>query len=81
MTRGTPYKFNLLNQSIIKSLWEIGHNFVLKNSNQVIPMALERRLRGILKGRIKNLGDPKLQRYISFNIELLKINKNVCIVF
>ena len=42
MTRGTPYKFTLLNESIIRSLWEIGHTFDLKNPNQVKPMALER---------------------------------------
>ena len=61
MTRGTSYKFALLNQSIIRSLWEIGHNFVLKNPNQVKNVAFERRLRGILKGKILDIEDPKSQ--------------------
>ena len=34
MTRGKSYKFAPLNQSIIRSLWENGHNFVLENLNQ-----------------------------------------------
>ena len=42
MTCGTPYKLALLNQSIIRSLWEIGHKFSLKNPNQVRPVKLER---------------------------------------
>ena len=33
VTRGTPYKVALLKQSIIRSLWEIWHNFVMKNPN------------------------------------------------
>ena len=41
VTRGIPYNFSLLNQSIIRSLWEIGHNFVLENPNQVRPVALK----------------------------------------
>ena len=49
MTRGTPYKFALRNQSIIRSLWEIRHNFDLKNPNQVRPMALERIFIGLPK--------------------------------
>ena len=48
VTRGKSYKFALLNQSIIRSLWEIGHNFVLENPNQVRPVALKREFRGIL---------------------------------
>jgi len=59
MTRGKFYKFALLNQSIIRSLWEIGHNFVLKNPNQVIPMALERRCRGLIQGQKSHIGDIK----------------------
>ena len=49
VTRATPYKFSLLNQSIIRSLWEIGHNIVLKNPNKVRPMELEIIFRGIIK--------------------------------
>ena len=41
VTRGNSYKFALLNQSRIRSLWEIGHNFVLENPNKVRPVALE----------------------------------------
>ena len=52
MTRGTSCNFPLLNQSIIRSLWEIWLNFVLKNQNQVRPVALERRLKGILQDLI-----------------------------
>ena len=62
MTRGTSYKFSLLNQSIIRSLWEIGHNFGLKNPNQVKPMAFERRFKVLLHGQISDTKDPKSQR-------------------
>ena len=47
VTRGKSYKFALLNQSIIRSLWEIGHNFVLKNPNHIRPVALEGSFRGL----------------------------------
>ena len=50
VTRGKSYKFALLNQSRIRSLWEIGHNFVLENPNQVRPVAFERSFRGLLQG-------------------------------
>ena len=50
VTRGKSYKFALLNQSIIRSLWEIGHNFVWKNPNQVRPVAFERSFRWLLQG-------------------------------
>ena len=50
VTHGKSYKFVLLNQSKIGSLWEIGHNFVLKNPNQIKPMAFERSFRGLLQG-------------------------------
>ena len=61
MTRGTPYKLALLNQSIIRSLWKIGHNLALKNPNQVRPMEFERRFKGLLQDRISDIEDPKLQ--------------------
>ena len=48
VTRGKSYKFSLLNQSIIRSLWEIGHNFVLENPNQVRPVAFKIEFYGIL---------------------------------
>ena len=48
VTRGKPYKFALLNQSIIRSLWEIWNKFVLKNPNQVRPLEFERRFIGLL---------------------------------
>ena len=59
VTHGTPYKVALLNQSIIRSLWEIWHNFVLKNPNQVRPMEFERRFRGLLQGLVLDIEDPK----------------------
>ena len=55
VTRGKSYKFALLNQSIIRSLWEIGHNFVLENPNQVRPVAFERSFRGLLQGQISDI--------------------------
>ena len=55
VTRGKSYKFALLNQSIIRSLWEIGHNFVLENPNQVRPMAFEISFRGLLQGLISDI--------------------------
>ena len=48
VTCGKLYKFALLNQSKIGSLWEIGHKFSLKNPNQIRPMAFERIFRGLL---------------------------------
>ena len=48
VTRGKSYKFSLLYQSIIRSLWEIGPNFVLENPNQVRLVAFKREFRGLL---------------------------------
>ena len=62
VTRGKSYKFSLLNQSKIGSLWEIGYNFALKNPNQIRPMAFERSFRRLLQGLISDIEDPKLQR-------------------
>ena len=62
MTCGMPHKFTLLNLSIIRSLWEIGHNFSLRNPNQVRPVALERRLRGLPKYLILDIEDSKSKR-------------------
>ena len=62
VTRGTQYKFTLLNQSIIRSLGEIGHNFVFKNPNQVRIVAFERIFRGLIQGRISDIEDLKSQR-------------------
>ena len=47
VTRGKLYKFALLNQSIIRSSWEIEYKVVLKNPNQVRPVAFERIFRGL----------------------------------
>jgi len=41
---------------------------------------LERKPRGLPQNEISNLGDPKLHRYNTFNIELLQSEKG-CIVF
>ena len=57
VTRGKSYKFALPNQSIIRALWEIGHNFALKNPNQVRPMEFERGFRGLLQGGISDIED------------------------
>ena len=62
MTRGNLYKFALLNQAIIKSLWEIGHNVVLKRPNQVRPIAFKRGFRELPHGLISDIEDPKSQR-------------------
>ena len=48
VTRGKSYKFALLNKYKIGSLWEIGHNFALKNPNQIKPMEFERSFRELL---------------------------------
>ena len=58
VTRGKSYKFSLLNQSKIGSLWEIGHNFALKNLNQIRPVAFERSFIGLLQGLISDIEDP-----------------------
>ena len=60
VTRVKSYNFDLLKQSIIRSLWEIGHKFSLKNPNQVRPVTFERSFKGILQGRISNIEDMKL---------------------
>ena len=62
VTRGKSYKFALLNQSIIRSLWEIGHKFVLENPNQVRPVELEIRFKGIPQGQILDIEDLKPER-------------------
>ena len=77
MTHGMSYKFSLLNQSIIRSLWEIGDKFSLKNPNHVRHMALERRLIGIKQDLRSHIWDLKSQRYICFNIELLEGKKKL----
>ena len=59
MTHGKPYKFALLNQSIIRSFWEIGHNLVLKNPNQVRPVAFVRGFKELSQGQISDIEDPK----------------------
>jgi len=43
-------------------------------------VGLERGLRGISQDAISDLGDPKLQRYNRFNIEILQSEKR-CVVF
>lgn len=75
MTCGTSYKFALLNQFIIRSSWEIGHNSFLKNSILIRPVGLERGLRGLPQDVILDPGDPKLHRYNRFNIKLLEGKK------
>ena len=62
MTCGKSYKFSLLNHSINRSSWEIGHNFALKNPNQVRPVAFKRRFRELLQGQISAIEDLKSQR-------------------
>ena len=59
VTCGTAYKFALLDVYIIRSLWEIGNKFVLKNPNYVRPMAFKRRFRGLLHDQISNIEYPK----------------------
>ena len=59
MTHGMPYKFSLLNQSIISSLWEIGNSFFMKYPNLVTPVQFERSFRGPIKDGILNIEDPK----------------------
>ena len=75
VTRDTLYKFSLLNQSIIRSSWEIGHNSFLKNPILIRPMELERGLRGLPEDEISEPGELKLHRYNRFNIELLEGKK------
>ena len=62
VTRGMSYKFALLHQSIIRSLWETGNKFALKNPNQVRLVAFERRFRGLHQGLISDIEDPKSHR-------------------
>ena len=62
VTRDMSYKFILLNQSIIRPLWEIKHNYVLNHPNQFKPMSVERRFRGLLQDQISDIEDPKSQR-------------------
>ena len=80
MTRGTSYKFALLKRSIIRSSWEIVHNSFLENPIWIRLVALERGHRGLPQVAISELDDPKLQRYIKGNIELLQSEKR-CVDF
>ena len=66
---------SLLNQTIIRSSWEIGHNSFLKNPIFIRPVGLERGLRGLPHDEISDPRDPKLHRYNRFNIELLEGKK------
>jgi len=75
VTRGTSYKFALLNKSILRSSWEIWHNSSLENPILIRLVELEILLRGVPQEEISNLGDPKLQKYIRFNIKLLQSEK------
>ena len=75
MTRGTSYKFVLLNQSIIRSSWEIGHNSFLKNPILIRPIGLKRGLRVLPQDEMLGPVDPNLHRYNRFNIELLECKK------
>jgi len=68
LTRGTSYKFILLNQSIIRSAWEIWHNTSLVNPILIRLAGLERELRGISKDEMLGLGDYKSQRYNRLNM-------------
>jgi len=75
MTRGTSYKFALLNQSIRRSSWEIRHKYFLKNPILIKHVGLERGLTGLPQYEISDPGKPKLHRYNRFNIELLEGKK------
>ena len=59
VTHGTSYKFTRLNQSIIRSLWETGDNFALKNPNQVRLVEFERGFRGLPQYQISDIEDSK----------------------
>ena len=80
MTRGTSYKLALLNWSIIRSLCEISHNSSLENPMLITLVALERGHKGLLQVVISKLDDPKVQRYVRDNIELLQTEKK-CVYF
>ena len=75
MTRGTSYKFALLERSIIRSLWEIWHNSSFENPIGVRLVELERGHRGLPQVAISKLDVLKVQRYIRCNIELLQRKK------
>ena len=76
LTRGTSYNFTLLERSIIRSSWEIVHNFFLENPIWIRLVALERGHRGLLQVAISELKDLKVQSYSRFKIELLKSIKS-----
>lgn len=78
VTCGSSYKFTILNQSIIRSLWEIGNNAILENPISIRLTGLEIGLSGLPQDKILILGDLKLHRYDRFNIDLLQREK-VCI--
>ena len=67
MTRGTSYKFTLLERFIIRSSWEIMHNSFLENPICIRLVALEREQRGIPQVAISELKDPKVQNYSHFD--------------
>jgi len=75
VTCGTSYKFSLLNQAIIRSPWEIGHNSFLKNPILIRLVGLHRGLRGLPQDEILDPRDLKLQRHNKFNIKLLEGKK------
>ena len=80
MTHGTSYKFALLKRYIIRSSWEIMHNSFLENQIGIRLVALEIGHRGLLQVTNSKLDNPKVQRYIRGNIELLQSEKR-CVYF
>ena len=76
VTRGTSYKFTLLERSIIRSSSKIVHNSFLENPIWIRLVALERGHRGLPQNTILEFKDPKVQSYSRFKIELLKSRKS-----
>jgi len=75
LTRGTSYKFALLERSIIRSSWEIVHNSFLENPIWIRLVALERGHRGLLQVEILELKYLELQSYSCFKIKVIKSRK------
>ena len=59
---------------------EIGHNFALKNPNQIRPVVFERSFRGLLQGRISILKIPNY-RDNSISISSSSKARKMCVVF
>ena len=68
VTRGIQYKFAILNNPKINTLWENCHDFLLAYQNLMKPVDLERGDPRLPKESSSNLEGNKFKSYISWKV-------------